>query len=110
MKYKMYLTLFQSNNKTRNKMPREKLAMNIKDKSKCSLRKKSALSYILNNGYVIFYKSEFLKAEIAEKQQQKYAKKQQKFPPLQPTAPVSTNKNITFIQFKSHAHYVILPL
>ena len=59
--------------------------------------KKPALSYILNNGFAIFYKSEFLKAEIAEKQQQKYAKNQQKFPPLQPTAPVSTNKNITFM-------------
>lgn len=38
MKYKVYLTLFQSNNKRRNK--KEKLAMNIKDKNKCSLRKK----------------------------------------------------------------------
>lgn len=110
MKYKMYLTLFQSNNKTRNKMPRERLAMNIKDKTKCSLRKKPVLSYILNNGFAIFFKSEFLKAEIAEKQQQKYAKKQQKFPSLQPTACIPINKNITFIQFKSHAHYVILPL
>lgn len=40
MKYKVYLTLFQSDNKRRNKMAREKLAMNIKDKNKCSLRKK----------------------------------------------------------------------
>ena len=50
-------------------MPKGRVSNEHKDKSKCSLRKKLALPYILNNGFVIFFKSEFLKAEIAEKQQ-----------------------------------------
>lgn len=83
-------------------MPKGRVSNEHKDKSKCSLRKKLALPYILNNGFVIFFKSEFLKATT---------KKAAKI--SSPTAylllpHVSTNKNITFIQFKTH--YVILPL
>lgn len=40
-----------------------------KYKSKCSLRKQPGLTYILNIGFIIFFKSKFLKAEIAGKQQ-----------------------------------------
>lgn len=46
-----------------------------KYKSKCSVRKQPALTYILNIGFVIFFKSKFLKAEIAGKQQQKISQK-----------------------------------
>lgn len=56
-------------------MPKGRVSNKHKDKSKCSLRKQPALPYILNVGFEIFFKSEFLKAEIVGKQQQKISQK-----------------------------------